>query len=156
MSPKYRSKSSYEKYFTNMARRINANIVCFSANLHWSTKFHGQLKNEEGFAGNTLPYTYPELAKCLGSSCRLLRHGKIFAPVHSLNRNSLLYWAQCPNGNQSVKNLLDIIYHASYQKPNIPCSGLHAKDVSYRTYCPFSTLLTWPRPSFLQPNVWHW
>jgi hypothetical protein len=36
----------------------------------------------------TLPNTYLELAEYQSSSCRLLRHSKISAPVHSLNGNS--------------------------------------------------------------------
>jgi hypothetical protein len=39
---------------------------------------------------NTLPNTYLELAGCQGSSCRLLRHSKISALVHSLNESSTL------------------------------------------------------------------
>ena len=34
---------------------------------------------------NTLPDTYLELVEYQDGSCRLLRHSKIFAPVHSLS-----------------------------------------------------------------------
>ncbi len=95
---------------------------------------------------NTLPNTYLELAEYQSSSCRLLRHSKILAPVHSLNWNSTLPRVHCTIGTQSVKSLLDIIYSASYQKPDIACSGLHAKTASHRTYCLFSTWLTLSRP----------
>ena len=87
----------------------------------------------------TLPNTYLELVEYYDSSCRLLRHSKIFAPVHSLNWDSLLPRVHCPIGTQSVKSLLDIIYSAPYQKPNITCSGQHAKEASHRIYCLFST-----------------
>jgi len=76
----------------------------------------------------TLANTYLELVEYQDSSCRLLRHSKISAPVHSLNGNSTLPRVHCPFGTQSVKSLLNIIYSASYQKPNIPCSGLYAKE----------------------------
>ena len=52
---------------------------------------------------NTLPNTYPELAQCQGSSCRLLRHSKIYAQVHSLKGNYTLPRVHWPNGTQSVK-----------------------------------------------------
>jgi len=58
----------------------------------------------------TSPNTYLELAEYQDSSCRLLRHSKIFAPAHSLNCNSTLHRIHWPFGTQSVKNLLDIIY----------------------------------------------
>jgi len=104
----------------------------------------------------TLPNTYLELAEYQDSSCRLLRHSKIFAPVHSLNWNSTLSRVHCPIGTQSVKSLPDIIYIASCQKPDIACSGLHSKEASHRIYCLSSTWLTLSRPSSWPQNVWHW
>ena len=105
----------------------------------------------------TLPNTYPELAEYQGSSCRLLRHSKISALVHSLKGNSSLPRVHWTTETQSVKSLLDIIiYSASYQKPNIPCSRFHAKEASHRIHCLSSTWLTWSRPSSWPQNVWHW
>jgi len=104
----------------------------------------------------TLPNTYLELAECQGSSCRLLRHSKISAPVHSLKGNSTLPRVHCPNGAQSVKSLLDIIYSASCQKPNIACSGFHAKQASRRNHCRSSTWLTQSKPTSWPQSVWHW
>ena len=104
---------------------------------------------------NTLPNTYLELVEYEDSSCRLLRHSKIFAPVHSLNWNSTLPRVHWPFGTHSVRSLLDIIHIASYQKPNIPCSVLHAKEASRRIHCLSSTWLTLSRPSSWPQNVWH-
>jgi len=58
---------------------------------------------------NMLTNTYLELAEYFGSPCRLSRHRKISAPVHSFEWNSLSNWVHCPNGTQSVKSLTDII-----------------------------------------------
>ena len=83
----------------------------------------------------TLPNTYLEPVEYKDSSCRLLRHSKIFAPVHLLNWNSLLPRVHWPCGTQSVKNLLDIIHSASCQKPNIACSELIKKLFIVFTVC---------------------
>ena len=104
----------------------------------------------------TLQNTYLELAQCQGSSCRLLRHSKISAPVHSLKGNSTWPRVHWTFGTQSVKSLLDIIYSASYPKQNIPCSGFHAKEASHRIHGRSSTWLTGSRPSSGPQNVWHW
>jgi hypothetical protein len=58
----------------------------------------------------TLPNTYLELAEYQDSSCRLLRHSKILALVHSLNWDSLLPRVHWPCGTQRFKKVYWISY----------------------------------------------
>ena len=70
-----------------------ANISILSEQLFGFTMHHSGHRESTYVMvnrNNTLPNTYMELAEYLGSSCRLLRHSKIYALVHSLNLNSLL------------------------------------------------------------------
>jgi len=60
---------------------------------------------------NTLPNAYSQLVEYKDSSCRLLRHSKTSALVHSLNGNSLLPRVHWPFGTQSV--ILDNVTNLS-------------------------------------------
>ena len=70
----------------------------------------------------------------LHNSCRLLRHSILFAPVHSLNWNSTTHRVHCTSGTQSVKSLLDIIYHCI--RPKAKRSLL--RSICYRSVSSYS------------------
>jgi hypothetical protein len=151
---------------------LSAKLRCLSEQLFGFTMHYNRHRESDYVMVNrakTLPNTYLELVEyqdssCTylelveyqDSSCRLLRHSKMPAPVHSFNGNSWLSWVHCPAGTQSLKSLLDIIYSASCPKPNIACSGFHAKEASRRICCLSSTWLTWSRSFSWPQNVWHW
>jgi len=138
---------------------LSAQLRCLSEQLFGFTMHYNRHRESDYVMVNrikTLPNTYLELVKCQDSSCRLLRHSKMPAPVHSFNWNSWLSWVHCLSGTQSIKSLLDIIYSASRPKPNIACSEFHAKEASRRIYCLSSTWLTWSRSFSWPQNVWHW
>ncbi len=69
---------------------------------------------------NTLQNTFMELAEYKDSSCRLLRHSKISAPVHSLKWNSTL---PPVHRTQPTSNLDYLDKFWTYILSNVPAAG---------------------------------